>query len=135
MPPGEVPLFLYGTLKRGHRRHGLLGKSCLRQPIASAPGYTLVDAGGYPGMIPAPSPGHLVEGEVFLVDAETLTRLDAYEDLASGEYSRDIIRVIAADGQAHPVHAYIYQWPTDGLPDIGSTWTTDRESTSPSRHP
>lgn len=135
MSPGDVPLFLYGTLKRGHRRHGLLGGSFLFDPIVFAPGYTLVDAGGYPGMVGATAPGHLVEGEIFLVGPETLARLDGYEDLASGEYRRGLVCVFDARGNSHRVHAYIYQWPANGLPSVGSRWTTELESTPPARHP
>ena len=135
MYPGVVPLFLYGTLKRGHRRHGLLGDSLLLRSPVYAPGYTLVDAGGYPGMVEASSPGHFVEGEVFVVAPETLAILDGYEDLASGEYRRSIICVFGDRGNPDRVHAYIYHWPTDHLPRIGSRWTLDRESTPPARHP
>lgn len=135
MSPGDVPLFLYGTLKRGHRRHGLLGGSLLLHSPVYAPGYTLVDAGGYPGLIEAPSPGHFVEGEVFLVGPETLAILDDYEDLASGEYRRAPTCVFDARGNGHRVHAYIYQWSSAALAGIGSRWTIDRESPSSARHP
>lgn len=135
MSPGAVPLFLYGTLKRGHRRHGLLGGSSLQCAPAYAPGYTLVDAGGYPGMIEAPTPGHFVEGEVFLVAPETLAKLDAYEDLASGEYRRAPVCVFDTAGRAFRVEGYLFQWPHEGLPWVGNRWTTDRESFPPARHP
>ena len=136
MPAGELPLFLYGTLKRGHRRHGLLGGSLLVHPLAYAPGHTLVDAGGYPGMVESLERGRFVEGEVFLVGPETLARLDDYEDLASGEYRRSRVCVFDSRGIPHQVNAYIYQWFPDALPEVGVRWTTDRESTfSPDRHP
>ena len=136
MSSGDVPLFLYGTLKRGHRRHDLLGGSVLVQPQVHAPGYTLVDAGGYPGMIQAPSAAHFVEGEVFLVGPETLAVLDNYEDLASGEYRRATVCVLDARGVPLRVHAYLYQWASDALPAIGSRWAIEHESSPPpARHP
>ncbi|MFM7182265.1 MAG: gamma-glutamylcyclotransferase [Verrucomicrobiales bacterium] len=135
MTPGDVPLFIYGTLKRGHRRHGLLGGSRLFRPLVYAPGYTLVDAGGYPGMVEAESPGQFVEGEIFLIGPETLARLDDYENLASGEYQRLPVCVFDDRGSAHRAHAYLYRWPVENLPLINKRWTTDRESTSPLRHP
>lgn len=134
MSPGDVPLFLYGTLKRGHRRHGLLGGSLLLCPDALAPGYTLVDAGGYPGMIESP-PGHRVSGELFLVSPEILARLDEYEDLPSGEYRRAMVCVFDDRGRSHRVQAYHYRWPVRGFAIVGERWTLDRESGPPARHP
>lgn len=134
MPPGDVPLFLYGTLKRGHRRHGLLGGSLLLRSVVHAPGYTLADAGGYPAMFAAP-PGHQVIGELFLVDPQTLACLDDYEDLPSGEYRRSPVCVFDSHGQSHLAQAYLYQWPVHDLTLVGPLWTTDRESPPSARHP
>ena len=86
-------------------------------------------------MVEAQSPGHFVEGEVFLVTPETLVVLDHYEDLASGEYRRAARCVFDVRGNSHRVQAYIYQWPSSALPSIGRRWTIDRESTTPARHP
>ncbi len=43
-------LFVYGTLKRGCRNHRHLAGQAFVGPARTAPGFTLYDLGGYPGI-------------------------------------------------------------------------------------
>ena len=80
----EHRLFVYGTLRRGERNHGLLGSSRCEAFLARAPG-VLVDTGlGFPAMketgaSSGETPG-MVCGEIYRVDEATLARIDILED-------------------------------------------------------
>jgi len=80
----EHRLFVYGTLRRGERNHGLLGSSRCEAFLARAPG-VLVDTGlGFPAMkemgaSSGETPG-MVCGEIYRVDKATLARIDILED-------------------------------------------------------
>jgi gamma-glutamylcyclotransferase (GGCT)/AIG2-like uncharacterized protein YtfP len=45
-------VFIYGTLKRGGGNHHLLAGQEFRGPARTAPGFTLYELTGYPGMVP-----------------------------------------------------------------------------------
>ena len=73
----NVPVFVYGSLKRGFR-HASVVEHARHLGRASAEPYVLVRYGDYPAMVRA---GHgVVFGELVLVDEELLLRLDAFEE-------------------------------------------------------
>jgi gamma-glutamylcyclotransferase (GGCT)/AIG2-like uncharacterized protein YtfP len=115
-------LFVYGTLKRGgaNARH-LAGQTFLG-PARTAPGYTLYDAGGYPGMVPQADGRDGVVGEVWAVDAAALARLDELEGTAEGLYRRAPIR-LRAPFHRRRVETYLYARPVAGRREIGAEWT------------
>ena len=81
-----VTLFTYGTLMRGQRGHGLLRGALFVGRARTAPCFTLLDAGRYPGLVRG---GHTsVAGELYRVGSDLLRSLDVYEDVAEGEYRR-----------------------------------------------
>jgi len=72
-----MKILVYGTLKRGHDAHSLMGKAKFLGEYTTLPEYTMFDLGSYPGVIGS---GALpVSGELYDVDEVTLKRLDRYE--------------------------------------------------------
>lgn len=70
-------VFVYGTLLRGERNHGLLASARFVREASTPVGYTLYALDGHPGMS-AEGVGS-VRGELFDVDPATLEHLDALE--------------------------------------------------------
>ena len=92
-------IFVYGTLKKGHRNnHYLSSSQYIKTAKTKTPSYIMkqycydprmIDEGQYPGISMCPPQekcGH-VEGEVWEVDEKTLKRLDDLED-EGNEYTR-----------------------------------------------
>jgi gamma-glutamylaminecyclotransferase len=70
-------VFVYGTLRKGQHNHGMLASARFVAEVKTAAIYTLISLGGCPGLL---KDGHAaVTGELYLVDAHTLQRLDRLE--------------------------------------------------------
>ena len=70
-------LFVYGSLKRGFRHHGVLGDALFEGPARTTAGFFLALQGEYPALVRGGEGS--VEGELFRVTAELLTELDRFE--------------------------------------------------------
>jgi gamma-glutamylcyclotransferase (GGCT)/AIG2-like uncharacterized protein YtfP len=80
-------VFVYGTLRDGEYNHWYLGESPMLGYYETPPEFSLYDLGPYPGLIE----GHQsVMGEIYVVDDQTLSRLDELEDVPV-EYRREQI--------------------------------------------
>ncbi|WP_099607749.1 gamma-glutamylcyclotransferase family protein [Vibrio coralliilyticus] len=80
-------LFVYGTLRQGESNHNFLADSQCLGHFETPPHYALYDLGTYPAVIE----GHdTILGEVYLIDDETLARVDKLEDVPV-EYRREQI--------------------------------------------
>lgn len=99
-----IPLFVYGTLKKGEKNHHRLdGSDFLKQE-------KLFGFKRSEGIGPAIMPGgedDLVEGELYQVDSEVLDKIDEYE---GDEYIRELVEL--DDGSE--AYAYIYV-PIEGI--------------------
>jgi len=71
-------LFVYGSLMRGLCNHRLLADASFVVGTRTRLGYVLYDLGRFPAMVAA-SRGGAVAGEVYVVDAATLARIDRLE--------------------------------------------------------
>jgi gamma-glutamylaminecyclotransferase len=92
-------LFVYGTLRRGEPAHALLGNARLVGRARTDACFTLVDAGGYPGMVAG---GHTkVTGEIYEIDPAAWPELDRYEE-APEVYER--VQLVV---EGHVVGAYL----------------------------
>ena len=105
-------VFVYGTLKRGHGNHPLLGDSLFVGEATTLGKYTLYD-GGFPRM--SNFPGDVksyVAGEVFHVtSAAVLDGLDRLEGHPTFYIRRRIwVRMTASDSHQR-VWAYIWPHP------------------------
>lgn len=80
----DIPVFVYGTLKRGDYNNRLLeGSKYLGEAETSTRYYNMKSTGGFPVVFKRNelyTGSAKVEGEVYLVNLETLTNLDRLED-------------------------------------------------------
>jgi len=106
-----VRLFVYGTLKRGGRNHGLVADRLQGVIPGFVEGYRLfhLEKGRpypYPGMVPGPG---RVYGEVLLLPEEVLPLIDDLED-EGVEYQRRRVTVQTEKG---PLEAWTYLYLGD----------------------
>lgn len=86
----QLPLYVFGTLRRGEANHHYLAGNYERCITAVLPGYRRgVAAHGFPAAIP--SPGDSVQGELFFLRESTydttLRHCDELEDILPGKMS------------------------------------------------
>jgi gamma-glutamylcyclotransferase (GGCT)/AIG2-like uncharacterized protein YtfP len=118
MSEGRQSLFVYGTLKRGQRHHDLLSGPAFIGEAVTEPRFRLHDCGPYPCLVEVADNGTAIHGEVYLVDAATLDRLDALEAVPH-LYERRTIRL---PGFGPPVAVYLYRQDTTGFPVCNDCW-------------
>ncbi|MCB9544524.1 MAG: gamma-glutamylcyclotransferase [Myxococcales bacterium] len=75
--PDRRLIFVYGTLLAGEPNHGELAGAVPVGPARTLPRFALVSLGPYPGLVPGEE---AVTGELYLVEAAHLARLDAFEE-------------------------------------------------------
>lgn len=118
-------LFVYGSLKRGCHNHGQMAGQAFVAEARTIPGFRLFDVGGYPGLVPWPADEAGVLGEIWEVDEAALARLDAFEGLDEGLYTRGPIS-LQPPFAGHSVSAYFYPHAVTGRPEVGGIWTEPR---------
>jgi gamma-glutamylaminecyclotransferase len=75
---GDIRLFVYGSLLRGERDHGLLEQAEFVGAARTAPSYTLVDLGPYPALV---ENGRVsVAGELYLIDRKQRFSIDVKKE-------------------------------------------------------
>ncbi|ACY49855.1 Gamma-glutamylcyclotransferase family protein YtfP [Vibrio alginolyticus] len=93
-------VFVYGTLRKGECNHHFLSSAQFLGQHETDAQFALYDLGPYPAL----SVGQRsIQGEVYLIDDETLSELDKLEDVPV-EYRRESI--VTPFGQAW---IYLYQ--------------------------
>jgi gamma-glutamylaminecyclotransferase len=115
-----VKVFLYGTLKRGHRLHYAMEAQRFVSEAHTEPRYRLISLGTYPGMVESVD-GFSIEGEIWEVDEACLHELDMIEAVAEGEYARAQVLLVPPHND-EPVEGYLYLGDITGLGDCGSRW-------------
>ncbi|MCA2016699.1 gamma-glutamylcyclotransferase [Vibrio tritonius] len=100
-------VFVYGTLRQGECNHHYLANSQLLGHFDTPPEYALYDLGPYPGLVEG---HHAISGEVYLVDDDTLAKIDELEDVPV-EYRRERIETTFG-------HAWIYIYQESDHLDI-----------------
>ncbi|BDH47414.1 gamma-glutamylcyclotransferase [Salmonella enterica subsp. enterica serovar Choleraesuis] len=107
-------IFVYGSLRREQGNSHWMTNAQLLGAF-SIDDYQLYDLGHYPGAVPGPGS---VYGEVYRIDASTLTELDALRT-KGGEYSRHLIQTPYGSAWM-----YVYQRSVAGRTMITSgNWT------------
>ena len=107
--PPNIPVFVYGTLKKGFPNHHYLrngnasfvGRGFTKKRFA-----LYVDL--FPYVYPQEEVSH-IHGEVYLVDNHTLERLDMLEEHPHW-YKREKTKIVLEDGAE--IEAFIYFHPT-----------------------
>jgi gamma-glutamylaminecyclotransferase len=122
-------LFVYGTLKRGHRRSPALDGQRFLGIARTAARYRLLDCGGYPALVES-ADGRDIEGELWEVDAEGLARLDQIEGVDLRLYQRRTV-ILAAPFDELACEAYFYCRAVTGLRDCGGSWPAPEPTPNP----
>ena len=101
--PERLPLFVFGTLRRGHRNHHYLEGHYDNVITANLTGYARLHE-----LMIARRPGGVVDGELFFLNLEeydsTLAGCDELEEIPVGqlvghEYQRKRVTIETANGQ------------------------------------
>lgn len=113
LPAGTIPIFVYGTLKRGGSNQAEMRGHHFVGPARTTPGHALYSLGEYPGLVGEPEGSGVVSGEVWAVAPAGLRRLDAFEGVPEGLYRRAPVSLAPpfADVAAQ---AYFYLRPLTG---------------------
>ena len=88
-------VFVYGTLRKGEVNNYLLNRARFLGNHNTEPHYKMVSLGSYPGVVK--NGRTRIAGEVYEVDAETMTALDRLEGYPI-DYTRNLIPTVC--GQA-----------------------------------
>lgn len=112
-------MFVYGTLKRAYSAAHIMPNSIFVKEATTTPHYRLFSAGPFPCLKKSPEEGRSIRGEIFDVDDRDLPRLDTYEGVAHGLFSRGPISIQDMD---EPVEAYFYGGVMEDRFDIGESW-------------
>lgn len=113
-------VFVYGTLKSGHRLHHHLAASRLVGEAVTEPLYRLFRLGWYPGLVEDVS-GIPVRGEVWEVDPDTVRVLDEVEDVDGGLFERRQIRLLPPHDRL-TVESYFFLGDVSEAEDSGDCW-------------
>ena len=102
-----IPVFVYGTLKRGGSNHSFMEGQVFLGETRTVPGYRLYEVADYPGMVHEKADQRGVLGEVWAVDVHTLAQLDELEGIDEKLYRRETVALLAPFAE-QTVQTYIY---------------------------
>jgi gamma-glutamylaminecyclotransferase len=108
----SLPLFVYGSLKRGQANHGALKGARFLGVARTAEAFGLREIDGYPALVPG---GQAIVGELYELSIQQSSELDEFE---GEQYERREIAL--ANGGA--AIAYLARAPEAGSPLAGSEW-------------
>ena len=100
-------IFVYGTLMRGRRNHGLIG-DCEYLGQGEIRSYAMYDLGSYPGIVPADD-RHTVLGEMYRVPPEKLSDLDWLESEGVLYDRTDVTIAESGTFSTFPGQVYVYR--------------------------
>jgi gamma-glutamylaminecyclotransferase len=107
-------VFVYGSLKRGFRNHGLLANCEFVGAGLTEARYRLINLGPYPALVETADEPLSITGELYRIDRATLSTLDRLED--EGVLYRRIVAPItgleggACDQRIVTHRAWTYLW-------------------------
>lgn len=105
-----LPLFVYGTLRRGESAEDLVARAVTRRAPARAKGRLLAIGAPYPAAVFSPEAAEHVDGELMWLApgsyAATLDRVDEYENVPF--LFRRIAITVESEGAAVEAWAYTY---------------------------
>jgi gamma-glutamylaminecyclotransferase len=115
--PATAILFVYGSLKRGHRNHRLIADQEYLGEAATEPRYRVIDLGRYPGLIRDDADGLAVRGELWAVGPDRLRELDDFEG-GEGLWARGPVAIPGREG----VEAYFWTGAVPPFAASGGRW-------------
>lgn len=107
----KIPLFVYGSLRRGYPLHGWLEDQTF-VGIGDADGLAMIDLGEYPAVVNVGGKDHSVTGEYFLVDSARFAQLQAMERRVG--YSTVSVKGVFTEpdkpltGQVFKAHCFVF---------------------------
>ena len=110
-------------LGRGGCNHGRLADQTFLGPARTAPGFTLYDLGGFPGMYPHSGYSAGVVGELWSVGDDALAGLDVFEGVPEGLYRRGPVALTSPAGTDAVQTYFPVLPPAPGLRHVGIEWT------------
>lgn len=121
-----LPVFVYGSLKKGYQLHDHFLKNQMFIGNASIKGFSLISLGQYPAMIQVDDDSYSVSGEYYLVTKEVFDKLKAMEEKAGyttekvdGNFTADQ-RIAGCKDAKFKAHAWVFA----GI-EVGTAgWTT-----------
>lgn len=133
----KVPLFVYGTLKKGERAYNRLEGSKLIAMAELQPEYKLLNCGRYPALVKAKNGTNAISGEIYEVAKDVLENLHNYEGVSSGLFYFDYLSLGEIEIVNEPesnltvkmfnrnlVFGYLFGNQNVNLPEI-EHWSTD----------
>ncbi|WP_297212069.1 MULTISPECIES: gamma-glutamylcyclotransferase family protein [Thermodesulfovibrio] len=100
-------LFVYGTLRKGQKRHKLI-ESCRFLGFGRVCGFDMYDFGAYPGVVAGKG---IIYGEVYEVSNAFIDWLDYIEGLRLGLFRKTFCEVELEQGDRINAHVYVYSFP------------------------
>tara|TARA_R100000278_G_scaffold26745_1_gene24508 strand:- start:2735 stop:3109 length:375 start_codon:yes stop_codon:yes gene_type:complete len=107
---GMTKLFVYGTLMKGEANHSLMNGATYIGKFKTQDKWGLINLGYFPALVPHTIE---VEGELYEVDNDMLTRIDRLEGVDAGMYQRRTINIYDMETGEH-VEADTYIWNSNG---------------------
>ena len=111
-----IPVFVYGTLKRGHGNHRELEDASYLGEASTVKRYAL-HVQGLP-MVDRNNPVSVIHGELYLVDRATFADLDRLEGHPHC-YHRYLTQVALADGSLRAAWMYFFPDPEGPIIESG----------------
>ena len=114
-------LFVYGSLKKGHKHHSMLGKdSVFIGKVETEPDYLLYDTGPYPGMIQVKQgEGRAIEGELYRLQPKQMLALDKRVPY---QFKKREIRIRGIEVGRAKALTHIWDYSVDKFLDCGTSW-------------
>lgn len=103
---GMTKIFVYGTLMKGESNHSMLSGADYLGNYRTQNKWGLISLGAFPALVPH---SVAVEGELYEVDDDTLSKLDRLEGVEHGMYQRRTINIYDMNTNEH-VEADTYIW-------------------------
>lgn len=129
-------LFVYGTLKKGHRRQDMMQPARYLGTATTVPQFAIYHINGFPAMVPA---GRLtvdatkIYGELYEVAEEHLIEIDRYEGVAHKMFNRQEVGLLEVSlcnlplsndvmqkVEGRQAEAYIFLQSVEGARNLGS---------------
>lgn len=86
-------VFVYGTLKNGHRRHHVLQNERFIGVANTTPEYKIYPYGGYPALVKESNDGIRIYGELYEVGDSCVIELDKIECVDNGLFVRKDVSI------------------------------------------